>query len=71
MGEVIVAIGYSDTEILMEQDGIFDAIEENKLEEQRKNFHWEEQTKVNQYTLKRSPPVFIHTCTACSPPSPA
>ena len=30
MGEVIVAIGYSDIEILMEQDGIFDFIEEEK-----------------------------------------
>ena len=30
MGEVIVAIAYSDTEILMEQDGIFDFIEEEK-----------------------------------------
>ena len=26
MGEVFVAIGYSDTEILMERDGIFDFI---------------------------------------------
>ena len=36
MGEVIVSIGYSDTEILMEQDGIFDFIEENKREFQAK-----------------------------------
>lgn len=37
MGEVIVAIGYSDTEILMERDGIFDFIAECKLEMMKKN----------------------------------